>query len=58
MNNFEILKSDDAKYNILVVMKTYEAPFRYLDELTTVLKGLVFKGVILINWLRIEGTLP
>ena len=55
MNNFEILKIDDEKYNILVVMKTYEAPFLYLMELATVLKKLEYIGVVLIDELIHSG---
>ena len=55
MINFEILKINDEKYNMLVVMKTYEAPFLYLDEIGKILKEQQFYGFVLIDELIHSG---
>lgn len=55
MSDFEILKIDDEKYNMLIIMKTYEAPLKYLDEMAKLLKELQFRGIVLIDELMHSG---
>jgi hypothetical protein len=55
MSNFEILEMNDEKYSMLVVMKTYEAPFLFLDEIAEILKEQQFRGAILIDELMHSG---
>jgi predicted AAA+ superfamily ATPase len=55
MNDFEILTTDNEKYNILIIMKTYEAPLNYLDEIAKKLRELQFRGVVLIDELMHSG---
>ncbi|HBE78000.1 MAG TPA: hypothetical protein DDW65_09510 [Firmicutes bacterium] len=55
MTDFEILRTDNEKYNMLIIMKTYEAPLKYLDAMTKLLKEQHFRGVVLIDELMHSG---
>jgi len=55
MNNFEILKICDEKYNVLIVMTTYEAAFQYLNEIAKMLAAKKYSGIVLIDELMHSG---
>jgi hypothetical protein len=40
MDDFEVFKIDNEKYNVLIIMKTYEAPFQFLGEMSKKLKKI------------------
>jgi len=55
VNDFENLRIDNEEYNMLIIMKTYEAPLKYLDEMTKLLREQHFHGVVIIDELMHSG---
>lgn len=55
MSNFNILELSGEKYDLLVVMKAYEAPFAFLDQLAKELADRRFIGTVLIDELLHSG---
>jgi hypothetical protein len=55
MSNFSILELSDKKYDLLVIMKTYEAPFGFLDQIAKELTDRRFVGTILVDELLHSG---
>ena len=55
MNNFELVILDERKQNIIVVMKTSEAPFEFVYEIQESLKSINFVGKIIIDELLHSG---
>lgn len=55
MNNFELIKTDCEKYKMIILMKTYEAPFQYLNEISEALKKINYIGTVLIDELMHSG---
>lgn len=55
MINFDVYKIDNDKFAFVIVMKTYEAPSYYLDEINQYFQSLKFKGSILIDQLLHSG---
>lgn len=55
MNNFDIIGIDDKDVQILVVMKTSDSPFDFVDELQEHLKTIGFSGIFVIDELLHSG---
>lgn len=55
MNNFEIIKLNNEDVKILVVMKTSDSPFEFLDDIQEQLRELKFSGKVLIDELLHSG---
>lgn len=55
MKNYNLLKVDNEKFSMLVVMQTYEAPFQYLDDISDYLKEERYNGYVLIDELLHSG---
>lgn len=55
MNNFDIIGLDDKDVQILVVMKTSDSPFDFVDELQEQLKTIGFSGIFVIDELLHSG---
>ena len=55
MNNFDIINLDDQDVKILVVMKTSDSPFDFVDELQEQLKAISFSGIFIIDELLHSG---
>ena len=55
MNNFEIVKLNEDIIEILIVMKTNDSPFEYVDELQKELSEIEFSGVVVIDGLLHSG---
>lgn len=51
MDNFDIISLDDKEFKILVIMKTYESPFDYIDEIETELRKMNFSGSLIMDQL-------
>lgn len=55
MNNFDIIDLDDKDIKILVIMKTSDSPFDFIDELQERLKTIDFSGLFVIDELLHSG---
>lgn len=55
MNNFDIVSLDDKDIKILVIMKTSDSPFDFVDELQEQLKTIDFCGLFVIDELLHSG---
>lgn len=55
MNNFDIVNLNDKDGKILVVMKTSDSPFDFVNELQEQLKMMGFSGVFVIDELLHSG---
>lgn len=55
MENFDIISLNDKDVKILVVMKTCDSPFDYVDELQEQLKAIGFSGIFVIDELLHSG---
>lgn len=55
MNNFDIIKIKEESIEILIVMKTSDSPFDYVDELQQELVEINFSGNIVIDGLLHSG---
>lgn len=55
MNNFDIINLDDQNVKILVVMKTCDSPFDFVNELQEQLKMIEFSGIFVIDELLHSG---
>jgi len=55
MNNFEIIVLNEEKENILIIMKTSEPPFDFLEEMETALEDIHYKGNVVIDELLHSG---
>ena len=50
MNNFDIVNLDNKEIKILVIMKTSDSPFDFVNELQEQLKEIDFSGLLLMNY--------
>lgn len=55
MNNFDIVNLDDKDIKVLVVMKTSDSPFDFINELQEELKMIGFSGLLVIDELLHSG---
>jgi hypothetical protein len=55
MNNFDIVNIDDNDAKILIVMKTSDSPFDFVNEFQEQLKTIGFSGLIVIDELLHSG---
>lgn len=55
MNNFDIVNLDDENLKILIVMKTCDSPFDFVNELQEQLKTIGFSGLFVIDELLHSG---
>lgn len=55
MSNFDVIKLDDKDIKILIIMKTCDSPFDFVDDLQEELKTMGFSGVIVIDELLHSG---
>ncbi len=55
MNNFDIVKLDNKEIKILVIMKTSDSPFDFVNELQQQLRTIDFSGLFVIDELLHSG---
>jgi hypothetical protein len=55
MDNFQLYDNVENEDNLLVVMKTYEAPLQFLKEIGDELKSRNYEGKIIIDQLLHSG---
>lgn len=55
MNNFDIVNLDDNDIKILIIMKTCDSPFDFVNELQEKLKTIDFSGLFVIDELLHSG---
>lgn len=55
MNNFDIVNLDEKDKKILIVMKTCDSPFDFVDELQEQLEIMEYSGVFVIDELLHSG---
>lgn len=55
MNDFDIINLDDQNVKILVVMKTSDSPFDFVNEIQEQLKMMEFSGLFVIDELLHSG---
>lgn len=55
MNNFDIVSLDDKDIKILVIMKTSDSPFDFVNELQEQLRTIDFSGLFVIDELLHSG---
>ena len=48
MNNFDIVNLDNKEIKILVIMKTSDSPFDFVNELQEQLRTIDFSGLLVI----------
>lgn len=55
MNNFDIVNINETDIKILIVMKTFDSPFDFVNELREKLKEIKFSGAFVIDELLHSG---
>lgn len=55
MNNFDIVNLDNKEIKILVIMKTSDSPFDFVNELQEQLRTIDFSGLFVIDELLHSG---
>ena len=55
MNNFDIVNLDNKEIKLLVIMKTSDSPFDFVNELQEQLRTLDFSGLFVIDELLHSG---
>ena len=55
MNDFDIVNLNDENIKILIVMKTCDSPFDFVDEIQEQLKIIEFSGIFVIDKLLHSG---
>ncbi len=55
MNDFDIVNLNDENIKILIVMKTCDSPFDFVDEIQEQLKIIEFSGIFVIDTLLHSG---
>lgn len=55
MNDFEIINLEETELKILIIMKTCDSPFDYMDELQEQLRMIKFSGTFMIDELLHSG---
>lgn len=55
MNDFEIINLEENELKILIIMKTCDSPFDYMDELQEQLRMIKFSGTFMIDELLHSG---
>lgn len=55
MNNFDIVNLDNKEIKLLVIMKTSDSPFDFVNELQEQLRTIAFSGLFVIDELLHSG---
>ena len=55
MNNFDLVELNDEDLELLIVMKTNESPFEYIQEFQAKLMEIAFSGKVIIDGLLHSG---
>lgn len=55
MNDFEIINLEETELKILIIMKTCDSPFDYMNELQEQLRMIKFSGTFMIDELLHSG---